>query len=172
MFVEFKVVRGQRRFFRAMRSVFGEAKSEDDWNLAIFSEQEGQLVYRTCCGNTYKVTANGTFMYQGTREGLLRLQPFPRLKWGTVAPHWATLHILLDGREESFELEVVRYETTTPPEWGVEWSDSVRRVLEDPSKAVIISFEGHVKKIVPYSREPGLKSSKLPPPEVEGEGDG
>jgi hypothetical protein len=167
MRVEFKVrpwkVHEERPpgFLKVVKMAFLEAKMLDEWGMALLIERPslGEVIYRTCCNNIYKATAD-TFSYQGTREGLLKLRPFPSLQWTTVARNWAILSFIRGQTVYDYELDLIRYETTTPPEWNVEWSDSIRRILTEPDKAVIISFSGIVKRIVPYSDRPGLQAGK------------
>jgi hypothetical protein len=194
MLVEFEVEKPEEaeEFYRCISNAFYEAKHEDDMSLSLASlvlDEEG-LTYRTCCGNHYRITKTGKFIYRGTRAGLLRLQPFPRLRWAAAAHDWGVLQVIvrhvtvetkhLDNPRywevrtvptevRNFHLQVIRYETTTPPEWEVSWCSRIEKVYDGSTvdKAVVVAFDGIVTRVVPYSAKPGLAVGKFLPEEAK-----
>jgi len=118
------------------------------------------------------VHRDGYFFYEGTRKGLLRLQPFRELRFTFINDFGATLEyveewevvdtidartgkvvhsVCVPKRVRCFELQVVEHETTTPKEWNVRWYETVERV-PGTDTAVIMDrpHGGYVRMIVPY----------------------
>ena len=156
-------------FFDYMLNAFKDAKERDNWNLATLRIGRKKAKYITCCENVWFIekTSNGVlFGYEGTRAGAIRLQPFINLHWHSYDP--PILEFVLEcqqykvvdenGNELSrhivpkvvkrFELELVKYRTTTPKRWQLQWYNQVERIPYT-NLAVVMSPE-YPMKLVRY----------------------
>ena len=157
-------------FFNYMLNAFKDAKERDNWNLATLRIGRKKAKYITCCENVWFIekTSNGVlFGYEGTRAGAIRLQPFfPNVVWHRFDP--PILEIILEWNEvitvdengvevgrcrvaakvKRFELELVKYRTTTPKRWQLQWYNQVERIPYT-NLAVIMSPE-YPMKLVRY----------------------
>jgi len=156
--------------FDYMLNAFKQAKENDNWQLATLKIGRKRVKYITCCGNVWfleKVSDGVLFGYEGTRAGAIRLQPFfPNVLWHKYDP--PIIEFVLERKEvvcydengvevgrsyvptsvKRFELQVVKYSTTTPKRWQLEWYNQVERVPYT-NWAVIMSPE-YPLKIVRY----------------------
>ena len=147
-------------FFNYMLNEFKRAKENDDWDIATLNVEDSRAEYITCCGNVWfieKISDEVLFGYEGTRAGAIRLQPFkPSVLWHTYDP--PVLEFVLEWKEvvcydengvkvgmcripvkvKRFELQVVKYSTTTPKRWQLEWYHQVEKI-PDRNMAVIMS---------------------------------
>jgi len=157
-------------FFDYILNAFKKAKENDDWNLATLRIGRKKAMYITCCRNKWFIekTSDGVlFGYEGTRAGAIRLQPFkPSVLWHTYDP--PVLEFVLEWKEvvcydengvevgrcrvaakvKRFELELVKYRTTTPKRWQLQWYNQVERIPYT-NLAVIMSPE-YPMKLVRY----------------------
>ena len=129
-----------------------------------------KVKYITCCNNVWfieKASDGVLFGYEGTRAGAIRLQPFfPNVLWHRFDPpiiefiiEWKE-HITTDengvevgrcrvtAKVRRFELQVVKYRTTTPKRWQLQWYNQVERIPYT-NLAVIMSPE-YPMKLVRY----------------------
>jgi len=174
MKVTFRVVEEGRgkELYECVLTAFREAKKADEWDLATLVVSEDRAEYVTCCGNVWWATTDGYFGYRGTRAGLLRLEPFknrlrliPVVCYDDVAvleyvEEWEEVKVKNETEEvirwervpkrvRRFRLRVVEHETTTPPEWGVQWYEVVQRI-PDTEFAVIVTDDCIIRRLVPY----------------------
>jgi hypothetical protein len=124
------------------------------------TDEDGDYVwYDTCLLNAWivRLKDDQVFLrFGGSREAFFARTPFHNpngvqliIEWDHVEVYKPTspgiLTWLADG-------EVVLYETTTPPEWGVLFSERIRPLEEEPDKAVILNHRGYPRRIVPYDK--------------------
>ena len=158
-----------KEIFDKIVEQFKIAKENDDLNLAHLDVGDDYAEYYTCCGNTWRVEfkeGNCYFSYEGTRAGLLRLQPFcPMLRWVDVFPNDAVLRLIVEfdivreaggsGRWVEFprkfydfEAIVVDYYTSTPAEWRLGPFDLLEKIGD--GKAVILRNGRYPDRVVSY----------------------
>ena len=156
-------------FFDYILNAFKKAKENDDWNLATLRIGRKKAMYITCCRNKWFIekTSDGVlFGYEGTRAGAIRLQPFINLYWHSYDPpileyikEWQQYKIVDENGNElcystvpkvvkRFELELIKYHTTTPKRWQLKWYHQIERI---PGRniAVVMSPE-YPLRIVKY----------------------
>jgi hypothetical protein len=144
-------------FFDDVSNLFWETKAAERkcFDIAELHYSFAEVSYITCCRNRYtaKLTEDGViFEFEGSREALNRFQPFyGRMLWRQKDERVAILEV--DGH--SYELELVDYRTTTPPEWRLMWFDVVEPILspdpDNPTEAKILRDNVEIKR-VPYRR--------------------
>ena len=146
-------------FFNYMLDAFKLAKKNDNWHLATLKIGRKKVKYITCCENVWflEKTSDGVlFGYEGTRAGAIRLQPFINLHWHSYDPpileyvkEWQQYKVVDENGNElsghivpkvvkRFELKLVKYRTTTPKRWKLEWYHQVEKIPEK-NMAVIMS---------------------------------
>jgi hypothetical protein len=143
--------------FSDLRNLFWERKvaERESWDLAGLVYTYDEVTYITSCDNRYavKLTDEGViFEFEGSREALQRLEPFRgRMVWKQKAERAAVLEV--DGC--SYELELIEYRTTTPPEWQLVWFDVVEPIFspdpDNPTEARVLRDDVEIKR-VPYKR--------------------
>jgi hypothetical protein len=157
-------------FYDYMLNAFKQAKENDNWQLATLKIGRKKARYITCCGNVWFIWKTGDYVlfgYEGTRAGAIRLQPFfPNVLWHKYDP--PIIEFVLERKEvvcydengvevgrcrvtakvRRFELQVVKYRTTTPKKWQLQWYNQVERIPYT-NWAVIMSPE-YPMKLVRY----------------------
>lgn len=115
--------------------------------------------YTTCLLNDWVVSKKDEQVYLwfgGSREAFFARTPFRRPDGLHVSIEWDHIEIwspsgwLADG-------ELVEYQTSTPPEWKVLFSERIRQVEEEPEKAVILNYQGYPRRVVPYNKNYSFK---------------
>jgi hypothetical protein len=150
----------QPELFDYVLKAFKKAKEFDEssWDVAQLVRTRNSATYITCCGNKYilrRRKVNGKtvvrFGYEGTRAGLIRLQPFAEwMKWGGMAPNGGELAVKIEGKWVLFTLRLVEYKTTTPKRWSVAWYEQIEKMLEKPGYAVIMAGPYSPRRVVKY----------------------
>jgi hypothetical protein len=139
--------------YQHILNAFKSAKEADTWDVAQFEFTENSAIYITCCNNKYTVMQKDGkvyFGYEGTREGLLRLQPFPTLKWGIVYREGGELLVKTNDEWRIFVLKVVEYKTSTPRRWKMAWHELLIPLYDKPSYAVIMMGAYFPRRVVKY----------------------
>jgi hypothetical protein len=91
------------------------------------------------------------FGYEGTRAGLIRLQPFkPWMEWVGMYAEGGELAVRIKGEWKLFTLRLVEYKTTTPKRWQVSWYEQIERLTEKPGYAVIMTGPFSPRRVVKY----------------------
>jgi hypothetical protein len=147
-----------RSFYNVMAEVFMRAKMTDleSFDLAELHVAPGYAKYVTCRNNVYVVqmSSDGViFSFEGSREALQRLEPFKwfGVEWVEKGENYGVLEV----NDRRYELRLIEYQTSTPPEWKLMWFDVVEPILQpDPENPVeaIITRDGKEIAKVPYKR--------------------
>jgi hypothetical protein len=150
----------QPELYSHVLKAFKAAKEFDanSWDVAQLVRGRNRATYITCCGNKYLLRrrkVNGKtivrFGYEGTRSGLIRLQPFAEwLRWGATYPNSGELAVRIKGEWVVFSLRLVEYKTTTPKRWQVAWYEQIEKMLEKPGYAVIMAGPYSPRRVVKY----------------------
>jgi hypothetical protein len=148
------------KLFEYVLKAFKKAKEFDanSWDVAQLVRTKNSATYITCCGNRYYLRrrkVNGKtivrFGYEGTRAGLVRLQPFMKwLRWGGTYTDGGELGVKIKDEWVLFSLRLVEYKTTTPKRWQVAWYEQIERLTEKPGYAVIMAGPYSPRRVVKY----------------------
>jgi hypothetical protein len=144
--------------YKHVLNAFKNAKKADaeSWDVAQLVIGKNSATYITCRGNKYilRRKKNGKvvvrFGYEGTRAGLIRLQPFPDLEWGATYESGGELLVKVGDEWRMFLLRLVKYKTATPKSWKVAWYEQIEKLTERPGYAVIMSGPFIPRRVVKY----------------------
>jgi hypothetical protein len=152
------------RFFYDVSRCFFDAKllDFDSLDLAELHYTPGSAKYITCRENSYSVEATEDgilFTFEGSREALQRLEPFPEMRWMKKEERFAIIEV----NNHLYELELVSYETSTPPDWNLMWFDVVEPILQpdpdNPTEARVLRDGIEIKRVQykrVYPQKPSL----------------
>jgi hypothetical protein len=151
----------QPQLFKHILGVFKAAKEFDSssWDVAELIRTRNSATYITCCKNRYflrrRRSGDGKviihFGYEGTRAGLIRLQPFsPWMRWGEMDPGGGDLMVKVGNEWRVFSLRLVEYKTSTPRHWDVAWFEQIEKIRERPGYAVIMEGPFSPRRVVKY----------------------
>jgi hypothetical protein len=150
----------QPELFDHVLRAFKNAKEFDEssWDVAQLIKSKNSATYVTCCGNRYILRRRKIgerivvrFGYEGTRAGLIRLEPFKEwLRWGATYADGGELAVKIKDEWVLFSLKLVEYKTTTPRRWNVAWFEQIEKMLERPGYAVIMAGPYSPRRVVKY----------------------
>jgi len=161
MKIKFKLPYRAVRKLAAQLRKYGKEREKEGWEDfgGRFYGSRFRVTVILTTGNRWTADlTERTLEYDGSREGFHSFTPFrgskirPEVRFRTGEPVFFVTELDDDlyGIREVYIGELVEYETSYPL---LEWWERIRRIEEEPEKAVTIYPDGWPRRLVPYGQQ-------------------